>query len=390
MRCQPSGERRRNPARCGTALLLVTGLLPALAAAQSFTLTPVQPAQSACVGEEVLLDWRVFTVDGYNLPVSLNYPSLPTNVFSLGIFPTSVTPTPQGPSVFTRLVVGPGALGPQVISLRGIGGNGLTRFGNATLTRDASPGAPTPVAPEFGATTSTTPTFQWTGSVQAKIFRVQVALNDSFTPAEIIFERLLIDQPNPNMLTVDTPLPANTTLYWRVQGENHCGSGDFSPVFPIFTGGMCPPLAIAVPDGGTATHTFTVSDPAPLGDVDLLLQSDHARSGDLDIRLEHGATSVQLMAPGSCATAGVQAHFDDQADAQVATICQGQSPAVAGGVQPQQALSAFNGSSMQGTWTLRVTDTVVNGQSGQLLGGCLQPKAAAITDRLFGDGLESP
>jgi hypothetical protein len=157
--------------------------LPGLAAAQTYTISPVQSTQGACVGDEVELDWRVFTVDGYNLPVSLSYPSLPTNIFSLGIVPSSVTPTAQGPRVFTRLVVGPGSLGPETITLRGIGGNGQVRTGNATLIREMIPGAPLPQLPENGATTTTTPTFEWKGSLYAKTFRVQVATNAEFTPS---------------------------------------------------------------------------------------------------------------------------------------------------------------------------------------------------------------
>lgn len=377
-------------ARRGLAFSAVAaGLCVAGAAsAQTFTMTAVQPTQAACIGDDIEFDWRLFTIDGYNFPVSVSFSSLPSNIFALSILPGSVTPTPQGSRVLTQLIVGPGTLGPQTVTLRGIGANGQTRFANANVVRETIPGAPKPVTPEYGATTSTTPTFEWTGAQYAKTFRFQVALNDSFTPNEIIYEELIIDQPNPNALTVDTPLPANTTLYWRVQGENHCGSGFFSPVFPFFTGGMCAPLNLEIADGGTLLHEMPVGQTGNLGDLDLWLKSNHPRIGDLAISLEHNGTTVQLKAPHSCAMPGMSAHFDDRAVQPVGAACGAESPALSGGFKPQQALAAFNGQSMQGSWWLRVTDTNPDLQSGQLLGGCLQPKAAAISDVLFASGME--
>jgi hypothetical protein len=173
-----------------------------------------------------------------------------------------------------------------------------------------------------------------------------------------------------------------------VQGENHCGSGYFSPVFVFFTGGTCAPLVIDVPDGGSITHTFQVDRTETVGDVDLLLHSNHPRLGDLDVRLEHGATSVQLMAPGGCALGGMEAHFDNQAETAIAAACLEHVPAVSGSVRPQQSMASFNGASMQGEWTLRLADTVANGQAGRVISGCLQPKSTTATDTALHDGLE--
>jgi subtilisin-like proprotein convertase family protein len=66
-------------------------------------------------------------------------------------------------------------------------------------------------------------------------------------------------------------------------------------------------------------------------------------------------TQVQLVAQPctSVALADVTATFDD---AGIPIVC-GNSPAISGVVAPVQSLAAFNGQTMNGTWTLRVLDS---------------------------------
>lgn len=391
-RFSPAPELTRTLNACsgiclvGLASLFCSPVL--LAQSYSMTALPNSISQGACIGDDVSIQYRVFTADGYNRPVSFSYPNLPSNFFSIGLAPVSVTPTLQGAQVVGVLLVGPGTLGPQVITLRGIGSDGLTRFANSTIDRQTIPGAPRPVMPEFGASTSTSPRFEWTGALYAKTFRLQIASGDSFIDSQMVYEQLVIDQPNPNALDLPIALPANQTFYWRVQGENHCGTGFFSPIFPFFTGGVPAPVNLAVPDDGTeVVHEFNLTSTLNLADLDLQLRSDHPRVGDLAISLSHQGQTVELLSPGSCGLAGIAALFDDAATVPVAQAC-GPETGIEGGVKPNQALAAFNGLPIEGLWQLRVRDTVANGQSGRLTGISLQPKAAPDLGIIFANGLE--
>ncbi|WP_197475714.1 proprotein convertase P-domain-containing protein, partial [Oleiphilus sp. HI0043] len=66
-----------------------------------------------------------------------------------------------------------------------------------------------------------------------------------------------------------------------------------------------------------------------------------------------------------CANDDVDATFDDQGSSAVENVCNS-SPGIGGTVIPHNALSAFNGESTQGVWTLKVEDKATITNSGTL------------------------
>jgi subtilisin-like proprotein convertase family protein len=93
-----------------------------------------------------------------------------------------------------------------------------------------------------------------------------------------------------------------------------------------------------------------------ISDVDVTMNINHTWVNDMTITLiSPNGTQVQLVAQ-PCVNASllnVNATFDDSG---VPLVCE-VDPAISGIIQPLQSLTAFNGQSMNGTWTLRVLDS---------------------------------
>lgn len=123
----------------------------------------------------------------------------------------------------------------------------------------------------------------------------------------------------------------------------------------------------AIPDVSTRSSTITVGDNFTLDDVNITLTGlSHTFWADLDISLSHGGTTIWLTTDngGSVDPFGDYT-FDDQASAAAAML-----GASGGAFRPEDLLSAFNGMSASGDWTLTVRDDVA-GDVGNLGGWSL-------------------
>ncbi|WP_188443426.1 proprotein convertase P-domain-containing protein, partial [Planktosalinus lacus] len=113
-----------------------------------------------------------------------------------------------------------------------------------------------------------------------------------------------------------------------------------------------------------AVSTITVTDDFVLTDVNIGLDISHTWVSDLEISLTSPeGTTIVLLDPDFCLQDNVLATLDDDAatsgDTQCATSGPGDPPgtaAISGTFTPTEALSAFNGESSMGDWTLTVTD----------------------------------
>ena len=160
-----------------------------------------------------------------------------------------------------------------------------------------------------------------------------------------------------------TPSPSPTGVFYP-NPTNVCPL-DASSGFPA-----------AIPDDSInpLEVTFNFPDNFTIDDVEICVDIDHTRIGDLLITLEHPtAGAVQLMVNpnlenGDCQGNNLRVLFDDQAGASVQSSCGSGTPALNGVYQPSNSMSAaFDGFSYQGTWTLRVYDTQ-SGQTGAVRG----------------------
>jgi subtilisin-like proprotein convertase family protein len=133
---------------------------------------------------------------------------------------------------------------------------------------------------------------------------------------------------------------------------------------------------LAIPDapaGGVSDSIFTTSK-GTVTDLDLSLLSAHTWVGDLVITIEHeetGTTVSLIDRPGippgplGCGNDNINVILDDEAPVPAETQCSGANPAIGGTVSPSGLLSAFDGESIGGTWTLTATD-LVGSDTGEL------------------------
>jgi subtilisin-like proprotein convertase family protein len=132
----------------------------------------------------------------------------------------------------------------------------------------------------------------------------------------------------------------------------------------------------AIPDVSTIEVPIVVSDTGFVGDVNAQVRLNHTFDGDLLITLiaPDGTSAILSNRRGSSGDnfgtgnndcSGVSTVFDDSASTPIAT---GAAP-FTGSFKPDQALSVFNGKSLNGTWKLRIQDAA-SGDTGTL--GCFK------------------
>lgn len=132
---------------------------------------------------------------------------------------------------------------------------------------------------------------------------------------------------------------------------------------------------IAIPDGNpggdvcgdpgpAATSTITVTDAGTISDLDIRLNLMHTWIGDLTVTLSNGTTTVALISRPGADDSGAACGSGDDVSGSVYADDEGMSGTfednfpwtVGDRFVPNEALSAFDGQALAGTWTLTVTD----------------------------------
>ena len=120
---------------------------------------------------------------------------------------------------------------------------------------------------------------------------------------------------------------------------------------------LTPEVPLPIPDDGTVTSDLVVGQNVALSDVNVRVEIDHTYVGDLIVSLRSPAgTTVTLLNSPACGDNDMNVTFDDASSVNLQSYCAGTTPWYQGIARPYQALSAFNGQSSAGTWTLTVTD----------------------------------
>lgn len=185
------------------------------------------------------------------------------------------------------------------------------------------------------------------------------------------------------------------------------GVSNFSYTFTADAGTGAPPGELCVevgqpiPDNNAQglSSTLPVAQPGTITDLDVLLDINHTWVGDLIVDLVHAssATTVRLVnrvgvtgGGFGCSGSDIRVTLDDEATLGIQTDCQsqqGQPAFPAPRYRPANALSGFDGRSLNGNWTLRVSDNA-EGDLGQLVRWCLLPTTAGNPNTIFADGFE--
>ena len=142
----------------------------------------------------------------------------------------------------------------------------------------------------------------------------------------------------------------------------------------------CSSPNLAIPDNNPTgvTDNQNVAATQLITDLNVEVIGTHTWVGDLIFTVTHGATSVIIIErPGVPATAfgcsgdNFSVTLDDEAGTPVENMCLVPAPALAGSATPNNPLSAFDGQSVAGSWTITVSDNS-GGDNGTLVTWCLQ------------------
>ena len=152
-----------------------------------------------------------------------------------------------------------------------------------------------------------------------------------------------------------------------------------------------------IPDMNTSgvTSIINIIDDFTVSDVNVNIDITHTWLWDLQVYLKSPSGTEVLIYDRNCGSSGEQrqninAYFDDDA---TALVCDNVIPAVYGNTKPSNLLSAFNGMSSFGDWTLKVVDNALadfgdlNNWSIEL---CQTKQTAAIDDFYFEELLTYP
>lgn len=199
----------------------------------SFTLSPATTSANVCVqGTPVQLPANTISVgsiNSYNSPVSLILSTLPTGIS--GTFTPSTVATLPGTSTL-NLTASPGvAPGTNIVTVQGTSGAIVKTADISLRVSTLVPAAPALTTPANGAmNVPINPTLSWTASAQAASYNVQVSTDSGFS--NIVFSGSVSSATN---IVVSTGLASSTTYYWRVTGQNTCGTSMQSVVFSFTT-----------------------------------------------------------------------------------------------------------------------------------------------------------
>ncbi|MGV9003342.1 zinc-dependent metalloprotease [Flavobacterium sp.] len=207
----------------------------------------------------------------------------------------------------------------------------------------------------------------WENDTNATLYDVQVATDPDFTS---IIATGAVTTNTFAVLNLDSA----TIYYWRVLPKNNVCSGIYSEANLFKTGQIiCADFSstnvpVTIPTSGNVTvnSTQNVTSTDIISDANVTININHSWINDLKVTLISPAgTQVQLVNRPctSDSLLNITATFDDSG---VPVLC-GNNPAISGTVIPVQSLSAFNGESMNGIWTLRVLDSFA--QDGGMING---------------------
>lgn len=346
-----------------------------------FNLTSAQSSLAVCAPNVAEYGLEVGSIAGFNEAVTLSVggnPAGTTAVFSANPV------TPSGSSILT---IGNVAAGSGSYSLN-VQGTSSTKSHaivlGLTISAGSSPDAPVAIAPVSGAVNqATTLDLSWAGASSGQTYTVEIATDHDFNTVVKTLSGI-----TSNSTTV-SGLLSDTQYFWRVTASNACGANQ-SLTFTFSTAlsqEVCHNLSLAIPDSSTTGASDTITNPgtSTIVDLDVRTIASHTYIGDLKFTLSHDttATSVVLIdrpgAPSStygCSNNHIRAVLNDEASSLVESQCASSTNAnpppyaIDGTFIPNNPLSAFDGQSLTGGWTLNVTDAA-SPDTGTLTQWCL-------------------
>ncbi len=213
-----------------------------------------------------------------------------------------------------------------------------------------------------------TPTFEWVDVPDAQFYDIQIATNPAFGPNDIVDENYGFTN---SFYDVTVLLDINTIHYWRVRPSNICGEGEWTAIGAFHTESLScnniesDNVPINIPFQGTPTieSTITVLTDGEINDLNVAsFIGNHNLVKHLDVSLTSPAGTEVLLFSDLCGnTTTFNFGMDDEAPFDIPC-----PPITQQAHKPQNPLSAFNGESTMGTWTLKMAVVDTDGEGGNL------------------------
>ncbi|HRQ66480.1 MAG TPA: proprotein convertase P-domain-containing protein [Xanthomonadaceae bacterium] len=348
---------------------------------ETFLVTADPTALSVCApGNPDPIEVTVTGFNDFDDPVTLAYLNLPTGV-SGGFTVNPVIPTDISTA---NLTVGAGTPdGVHVFQIEGTAtGLDPSAVDIALAVASAPPAAPGLTTPANGAV-NVPPgltSFAWNAVAGATGYTLEVADSNDFS--NIVFSVATAN----TSISAAAGLAPSTTYFWRVRPDNVCGDGALSAVFSFTTTSeICSAPNVAIPDNNVpgVNDSLVVSADGLADGMRVRLDITHTWVGDLIVTLNRGSTTINLVnrpvSGGNCSGNDIDVFLDDDASLSIQTNCTGganptQAYIAGESYTPAQPLSAFDGLTLAGTWTLNVSDRA-GLDTGTLHEWCLLPSA---------------
>ncbi len=343
--------------------------------------------QSICAGTNAV--YSLVSGQAFTGPVTLTLTGQPAGVT------VGYTANPMPPSSSNTLTISNTAAATAGAYNMNLNGNDGAQTFNLPLVLNvfsAAPSNPVLSSPANNSTSvAVSPTLTWSAATQASTYTLEIATDAGFST--IVYTQTVTGTSH----TVAASLNGSTNYWWRVRATNTCGAGGNSAIFRFTTlAQFCSSTTLTIPDNVPAgvTQSLTISGGGTITDLDVSLQVSHTFVGDLIFRLTHVDTGTVVTffdRPGSpattngCSSNDINAILSDEGSPAVETMCNATAPAISGTPSPNNPLSAFDGQSANGTWTLTASDNA-GIDTGSVTRWCVLP--AASSGPIFQDGFE--
>ena len=323
------------------------------AATFNYTLSTPNNVASVCSPIDATYTIDIGEIGGYSDPVTLSVSGLPAG--ATANFSTNPV-TPVGQSTLTISNTGAVTPGTYTFSVDATSTSGPNSLSMNLNVSNGTPSAVSLTSPANASTgVSPTTSFTWTASPElGATYEIDIATDAAFSAIVDQATGLATNSYTSGVLT------NSTQYFWRVRVSTGCGTSPYSSTFS-FTSSACNiytstnvPLVISSSGTPTVTSTLTVASTDIISDVNVVtLQGTHSYISDLTFTLTSpNGTSVVLIDQICNSEDDFDVALDDAASAG-GLPC----PPVGGGLyQPNTPLSAFNGETANGTWTLTVED----------------------------------
>jgi len=328
--------------------IILTGL------SSSFTLNTTGPSQIICSSSDATYNFDYQQIGGgatnfstTGLPSGASFSTNPNSMSANGTFDTTIGNLSAVPA------------GTYDIGITGDNGSETeTKNISLRVLHSDFTAYPMNLTTPLNGTNSTSyfQTLSWQENVNAEDYLVELSTDPNFNT---IINSSTITSTS---LSVEN-LNSSTVYYWRVRPNNRCSNGIYSETYSFQTAtnnctSVTQPIDTTIVDQFTVTSTVNYPTSLTIGDVNITVDYTHTWIGDVSLTLISPAgTRVTLIQVNSCSDqTNFKFKFDDDTISTINCNTANANYPVLNTYKPVSPLTAFNGETSNGLWTLEIRD----------------------------------